>query len=180
MANVDKKPEEYLKEPYSRVIIPDEETGTYTAMILEFSGCVSEGETIEEAYKSLEEAAVSWIEAALDLGQDIPLPESAHEYSGKIALRLPRSMHRQAVLLAERDGVSLNQFILMAIAEKVGSTKLYGDILERLEQRVFQTSVSAATSHFIRNYDIQLIADNLATNPEPYLADISSNFVGVN
>jgi predicted RNase H-like HicB family nuclease len=177
MVNVSKKPEEYLKEPYSRVIIPDEETGTYTAMILEFPGCISEGGTIEEAYELLEEAAVSWIEAALDLGQDIPLPESAHEYSGKIAFRLPRSLHRQAALLAERDGVSLNQFIVMAVAEKVGSSKLYGDIIDRLEQRVFQTSVSAATSIFMGNYMIKERADNLATRPAPYLANYS---VGVN
>lgn len=175
MADVSKKPEEYLKAPYSRVIIPDEETGTYTAMILEFPGCISEGGTIEEAYESLDKAAVSWIEAALDLGQDIPLPESAHEYSGKIALRLPRSLHRQAALLAEQDGVSLNQFIVMALAEKVGSAKLYGDIIERLEQRVFQTSVSAATSIFMGNYVLKEMADNLATKPAPYISSAGVN-----
>ncbi len=67
-------PEEYMKKPYSRVIIPDEATGTYTARILEFPGCIAEGKTVRQAYDRLEKAAVSWIQAALDLGQDIPLP----------------------------------------------------------------------------------------------------------
>src|SRR5207253_2052298 len=75
-----KTPNEYLKEPYQRVLIPDEETSTYTAQILEFPGCVSQGDTVAEAYEKLEEAARGWIEAALDLGQDIPLPLMSQEY----------------------------------------------------------------------------------------------------
>lgn len=34
-------------------------------------------------------------------------------------LRLPVSVHEQAVHNAERDGISLNQFITLAIAEKL-------------------------------------------------------------
>jgi antitoxin HicB len=67
------KPIEYLKMPYSRVIIPDE-IGGFSAHILEFPGCLAEGETVEETYRSLERAAESWITVALDDGQDIPLP----------------------------------------------------------------------------------------------------------
>lgn len=67
-------PQQYLKKAYSRVVIPDEDTGTYTAQILEFPGCLAEGKTIRQAYERLEKAAASWIEAALELGQEIPLP----------------------------------------------------------------------------------------------------------
>lgn len=115
-----RSPEEYLKEPYTRLIIPDEESG-FTAQILEFPGCVAEGDTVEEAYAGLERAAASWIEAALDLGQDIPAPAWAGEFSGRVALRLPRGLHRRAAIAAERDGTSLNQFIVMAVAEMVGA-----------------------------------------------------------
>ena len=64
--------DDYLKEPYTRVVTPDWETGTYTAQILEFPGCVAQGDTVVEAYELLEAVALSWIEAALDLGQQIP------------------------------------------------------------------------------------------------------------
>jgi predicted RNase H-like HicB family nuclease len=136
-----KTPEEYLKEPYARVLLPDGETGTYAAEILEFPGCIAQGDTPEEAYRNLEEAAKGWIQAALDLDQDIPEPWVNQGYSGRVALRLPRSLHRRAAQLAEREGTSLNQFLVAAVAEKVGASDLY----ERLTQRLAQRSIQVAT-----------------------------------
>lgn len=37
-----------------------------------------------------------------------------------MVLRLPKSLHKKAARLAERDGVSLNQFIVAGLAEHVG------------------------------------------------------------
>jgi antitoxin HicB len=144
MAKITKSPEEYLKKPYSRVVIPDEESNTYTAQILEFPGCITEGKTPQEAYERLEEVALSWIEAALDMGQDIPLPWSTHEYGGRVALRLPKSLHKQVSLAAERDGTSLNQFIIMAISEKVGASKFYNYLVKEFDQRLTQTAANFA------------------------------------
>jgi predicted RNase H-like HicB family nuclease len=112
--------EQILKQPYSRVLRPAEEGG-YTAEVLEFPGCVTQGETLEEAYANLEDAARGWLEAVIELGQNVPDPATESEYSGKIVLRLPRSLHRVAATLAERDGVSLNTFLATAIAERVGA-----------------------------------------------------------
>ena len=42
------------------------------------------------------------------------------EYSGKFNTRVPKSLHRKLVEAAERDGVSLNQWINTALAEAVG------------------------------------------------------------
>jgi hypothetical protein len=47
-------------------------------------------------------------------------------------LRLPRSLHRQATQLAELDGVSLNQFIVAALAEKVGAVNVYRGLTRHL------------------------------------------------
>ena len=38
------------------------------------------------------------------------------EYSGKISLRVPKSLHRDLVQAAKREGISLNQFILYKLA----------------------------------------------------------------
>jgi predicted RNase H-like HicB family nuclease len=129
-----KTPEAYLKEPYSRILIPNEEGG-YSAEILEFPGCIAEGETPDEAITSLEQAAHSWIEAALSQGQEIPAPYMNQGYSGKIALRLPRGLHRQAARLAARDGISLNQFLLSAIAEYVGARNCFSWLREKLQEQ---------------------------------------------
>lgn len=120
-----------LKRPYARLLTPAED-GTYTAEILEFSGCCAEGDTAEEAIANLEEAAASWIEAAIEQGQDIPSPIAAHGHSGKISLRLAKSIHKQAARFAERDGISLNQFFTTAIAARVGAEEFYEHLVQRL------------------------------------------------
>lgn len=127
-------PEEYLKQPYSRVLIPDAEG--YSSEILEFPGCYAQGKTPEEAFKNLEEAALAWIESSLEQGHEIPPPSFNAGYGGKIALRLPRSIHRLAAQMAERDGVSLNQFLVSAIAARIGAEDLYDRIVRRLDVRI--------------------------------------------
>ena len=54
------------------------------------------------------------------------------EFGGKIALRLPRCLHRQAVRFAERDRVSLNQFLVSAVASSVGAEALQSRIVEKV------------------------------------------------
>ncbi len=119
-----KAADEYLKEPYARVLIPDE-AGGYAAEILEFPGCVSDGDTANEAVQNLEDAAFAWIESSQKQGKDIPPPRGDYDYSGRIVVRLPASLHRQASLLAERDQTSLNQFLVSSIAASIGATDMY-------------------------------------------------------
>ena len=129
-------PNEILKKPYARILVPDP-TGGFFAEILEFPGCFAEGDTSGDAYEQLEKAAESWIEAALELGQEIPEPLSSHDYSGKLALRLPKSLHQKATFFAQQDGVSLNQYIICAIAEKIGEARASTNILTTYTQPMF-------------------------------------------
>lgn len=125
-----KERESRLKGPYSRILIPEED-GSYFAEILEFPGCIAMGATADEAVRNLDEAANEWIKAAQVQGQEIPEPFANQGFSGKLALRLPRSLHRQATRFAERDGTSLNQFLISAIAARVGAEDAVGKIMER-------------------------------------------------
>lgn len=122
--------EEYLKAPYARIVMP-EGNGSFVAEILEFPGCLAQGDTAQEALANLERAAKGWIEAALEQGQEIPPPTTNQGFSGRLALRLPRSLHRQATLLAQRDGTSLNQFLVTAVAARVGAEDIFGKIAQR-------------------------------------------------
>jgi predicted RNase H-like HicB family nuclease len=110
---------EYLKKPYGRLLVPEDEGG-YRAEVIEFPGCFAEGETAAEAAANLEDAASSWLESSIANGHTIPEPMEELEYSGKLVVRLPKSLHRRAALAANRDGVSLNQFIVSSVAEQVG------------------------------------------------------------
>ncbi len=171
MSNTIKRSEEYLKEPYSRVLIPDEESGTYTALILEFPGCIAQGDTPQEAYEHLEDAAKDWIEAALDLKQEIPSPLQSLSFGGKVLLRLPKSLHRQLSLIAEREGVSLNQFIVSALAEKVGALMLYDKLSKSMELKLSQ--VVAVINQPITDY-ITMGTSMIASPAMAFTVDMGS------
>src|SRR3990170_954299 len=94
------KIEELLKLPYARVLTPDE-TGGYVAEVLELPGCVSEGDTAEQAVENLEDAMRGYLEVALEDGRHIPEPLESGEYNGRILVRVPKWVHRQCVRLAE-------------------------------------------------------------------------------
>ena len=58
-------------------------------------------------------------------GVSIPEPEPTPEarvssYSGKLALRVPKSLHAQVAARARREGVSINQFIATTLAQEIG------------------------------------------------------------
>jgi hypothetical protein len=48
-----------------------------------------------------------------------------------LSLRLPKSLHEQLRELAQEDGISVNQYVVLAVAEKVASQST----IEYLEKR---------------------------------------------
>jgi len=132
---MNKKPEDYLKEPYSRVLLPEED-GRFSGEILEFPGCFAQGDDPTETFKNLEAAARSWIIASLDQGLEIPPPALNQGYSGKIALRIPRSLHKKAAQYAERDATSLNQFFITAIASRIGAAEYHSYLFDKIDKLV--------------------------------------------
>jgi predicted RNase H-like HicB family nuclease len=132
------KIEEILKKPYSKIFIVNDDN-SYSAEIMEFSGCYSQGETIEEAMSNLNEMAEEWIEASLERGQNIPEPEINQGYSGRIVLRMPKGLHRRAARMAEREGVSLNQYLVTSVASRVGAEDFCGRLAHRFEQRMISS-----------------------------------------
>jgi predicted RNase H-like HicB family nuclease len=127
----------YLKRPYHRVLVPAEEGGFF-AEIMEFPGCIAEGETASEAYQNVEDVAAAWIEGTLKDGEEIPSPAMDHSYSGKFALRLPRDLHRASAIKAARDGVSLNTCFVSAIAAWLGADNLFERMTQQIELNFFQ------------------------------------------
>ena len=132
-------PKEILKAPYSRVVTP-QDNGTFMGEILEFHGCIAQGNTPEEALLILEEMAQDWIRISQERKKPIPEPLAGHQYSGKLALRMPKSIHKQAALIAAKEGASLNQFIVAAVAAKVGAE----EVLARFDKAAKTFTVDAA------------------------------------
>jgi predicted RNase H-like HicB family nuclease len=164
-----KKIDDYIRKPYTRILIPNDD-GTYSAEILEFSGCFADGVTANEAMDNLTEAARSWIEACLEQGLDIPEPFMNQDFGGKVALRLPKSLHRQAVRFAERDGTSLNQFLVSAIAAKVGAEDSFARLLDKFEQKLSTASQNVVLVQYL-NYtqNVRASESNIVNLPGDYL-----------
>lgn len=115
-----------LRQPYRRAVQGDPDDG-YLGFVPELPGCMTAGETPAEALANLEEAMAAWLETALAEGHAIPDPgpmpslnEDLAQYSGKMILRMPKTLHRDLALLAQREGISINQLAVSLIARGVG------------------------------------------------------------
>lgn len=120
--------EEYLQLPYTTEITRDNnpENPGWVAQVVELPGCFTQADTFEELEGMIEDAMRSWITTALEDGQPIPEPREDERYSGKFIVRIPRSLHRQLAEQAEREEISLNQFVGTLLAGAVGfPTKEY-------------------------------------------------------
>jgi antitoxin HicB len=76
----------YLTLPYPILLVPDPEDGTWYVKIPLLEGCMTDGESIEEALRNLEDAKAGWLESALKHDDEIAEPEAPEFYllrSGK-------------------------------------------------------------------------------------------------
>lgn len=74
---------ETLEKAYARVFLQDPD-GYYTALILEFPGCVADGQTLADAADALDRMASAWVISAAAQGQALPPPfeEQPHGVRG--------------------------------------------------------------------------------------------------
>jgi predicted RNase H-like HicB family nuclease len=113
---IEKQPlEYYLNFQYPVILYPDQEGG-YVAQIKDLPGCLTQGETLDETIANINEARELWIETAYEAGDEIPLPSTDDTYSGKLLLRMPKSLHRRLAEEADRENVSLNQYIVSVLS----------------------------------------------------------------
>lgn len=109
-----------VNNQYQIVVRWSEEDGCYLAYAPALSGCMTHGDTPEEAISKGEEAVVLWLEEAIARGDKIPKP--IHGYSGKMTLRMPSSLHQKIAEKAEREGVSINQWVVYKLASTADSS----------------------------------------------------------
>lgn len=117
-----KKVAELRTAPYRRELVQNS-NGSWFARIVEFDGCMTEGDSAAEALTNLDDAMSEWLRVQLEDGEAIPEPAANQRFSGKFMVRLPKSLHRSVSEIAVRDGVSINAFVATALARAVGEEK---------------------------------------------------------
>lgn len=63
-----------LRYPVVIEPLPADEGGGFAAIVPDLPGCMSDGDTPEEAIANARDAIMTWIEAAHDLGRPVPEP----------------------------------------------------------------------------------------------------------
>jgi len=95
----------------------------YEARVREFPDATEYAESAQEAY----ELALDTVEASLEVlqeqGKTPPNPsETPEDYSGRITLRVPKSLHRRLADEADREGISLNQYLVSVLSFHAGTS----------------------------------------------------------
>lgn len=107
------------KHYYIINIFWSDEDNLYIAEVPELEGCITHGVSTMEAANNAENAITSWIQTAKKLGHPIPEPVSTRKVSGKFNVRLPKAVHKNLVIKAIQEGVSLNQMVTTLLAKSL-------------------------------------------------------------
>lgn len=97
-----------------------EEGGGFLISYPDFSDCISDGETVEEALTNGKDALKSTIAALKAKELPVPAPNGGGVASGKFIARVPKTVHARLSSRAKAEGVSLNALVLTFIAEGLG------------------------------------------------------------
>ena len=107
---------EYMAMSYRMEIVEDKDEGGFVISYPDLPGCITCGETVEEAIRNATDAKRAWLEAALEDEIEIQEPDSLEGYSGQFKLRIPRSLHKSLAEHSKREGISMNQYCVYLLS----------------------------------------------------------------
>ncbi|NLJ70965.1 MAG: type II toxin-antitoxin system HicB family antitoxin [Clostridiaceae bacterium] len=99
--------------------------GDWICAFPDLPGCSGVGDTPEEALADGELAKELWLDVYFEEHNSYPKPKNLYskEYNGKILIRTTSSLHKDLVIQAENEGVSLNQYCCQLLAFGLGESK---------------------------------------------------------
>ncbi len=123
-----------MNSGYSFNVFWSDKDEAFIAVSPEFPNLSAFGDTPEEALAELQPIIEIAIEGYKENGWPLPTPRPQAGRSGQLLLRLPRNLHAAAALHAGLDDVSLNTWIVAALAEKLGMTAIKNEVVHALNQ----------------------------------------------
>ncbi len=113
-----------IPDSYSFTVRPlsKEEGGGWLVEYPDIPGCMSDGETIEEAIANGREALQDTLAVFRESGRGVPKPAAA---AAQWRQRLPRSLYLKLTAQAETEGVSINSLVTAIIAEAIGRRQIH-------------------------------------------------------
>ena len=106
--------------PFEVRELDKKEGGGYLITFPDLPGCMSDGDTIEEAIANGIDAMNGWLASAKRHGD--PVPKLGGK-SGQFVQRLPKSLHQRLVARAKQEGVSMNALVISFVAEGLAKSE---------------------------------------------------------
>ena len=106
--------------PFTIRPLSESEGNGFAIEYLDLPGCISDGETPEEALRQGSDAVKAYLLNCMKHGDPVPKPSAA---SGQWRQRVPRSLHSRLVAKARQEGVSLNTLVTAMIDEGLGQRR---------------------------------------------------------
>src|SRR5574337_570427 len=127
------------KQPkYPKQVFWSDEDEGYIAIAPDLPGSSAFGESEAEALQELDAAIAGWIAAAKAIGNPVPPPSTpSKQHSGKLLVRMPRTLHRDLAEDARREEVSLNQYVVFVLSKRASA------------QPVVTTAIVPASGHAV-------------------------------
>ena len=101
---------------YTYRITWSEEDQEFIGLCAEFPGLSWLAPGSDDALKGIRSVVKECIEDMAQTGEDIPVPISTRQYSGKFIVRIPPEVHRHLATEAAESGVSLNRIVSAKLA----------------------------------------------------------------
>lgn len=101
-------------DDYQIVVLWSDEDECYVATLPAWQNARTHGKTLAQATRNARAVLELLIDSAMRHGEPTPAPE--RRLSGNLRLRLPVTLHGRLSREAEREGVSLNQWIVSKLA----------------------------------------------------------------
>jgi antitoxin HicB len=116
---------------YRIVVEWSEADRAFVARVPALPGCAAHGRSAEAAAREARRAAQAMLAVLREDGDTAPPADATADYSGQLRLRLPRSLHERLARLADAEGVSLNQLLVVLLATGAGMAREQGPTYRR-------------------------------------------------
>lgn len=137
-------------ESYTITIRKEEEDGEilYVGRVAEFPNISAYDDTFEAARKLVLDSVQTLKAIADEAHAEFPLPYPApsDEFSGRVTLRLPKSLHAKVSRMAAQEDISVNLYLVAAIASYTGETDGIAKLISEATNLLGRVVINAVTT----------------------------------
>jgi len=159
-----------MEKEYRFEVFTDIKNGykQYVVKYFDFDNLFGVGDTIEEAIEEAKGNLKFYIDYCKDKNIPVPSP-SVHEsngYSGKVTLRMSKSLHKLVDERAKNEGVSINALLNEAVSSYIFSANTANEIEEKASNKIRNAALEAYNTKIEYLSDDNVLSSNNKTNFE--------------